>query len=308
MGIRSARRLAQLLEIPLARLREIADEISNDPDSHYKYHSELKPGSSKPRHYMVPRPELRSIQDKISSRVLSKFPLCDTAHGGVRGKSPRTNAAQHLGKPYLVNMDVKSFFPNVRHYVVYNTFQRELQCGREVASLLTRLTTVKAQLPQGAPTSTAIGNLIVTRAVDFPISKLTLQSGSTTTRFVDDIAISGDRPQAFIDATCRALSRKRLPIWRKSAKFRPKQKFKITPNWQRQEVTGLVVNAKHGPSVPRDYRERVRAAIFQLSDLDDATARHKAELSIQGKIAYIKSCNPGSAKRLQRYLQRLTGK
>ena len=69
-----------------------------------------------------------------------------------------------------VNLDVKDFFPNVRHYIVYRMFRRELGFGRDVARLLTRLTTFRAGLPQGAPTSTAIANVLLALPVDGPIS------------------------------------------------------------------------------------------------------------------------------------------
>jgi RNA-directed DNA polymerase len=303
MHLLSVRKLAQLLNTSVARLREIANEIDNDVNSHYRFHSEKKPGSDKVRHYTVPRHELKEIHKLIKCNVLTKVPLSAAVHGGVRGKSPRSNASEHLGQRWLVTMDVKSFFPNVRHYVVHDMFRREMGCGREVARLLTRLTTVNAQLPQGAPTSTAVGNLVLTLAVDEHIAALARRNGTVNTRFVDDIALSGNDPQSLINTTVRALSRKRLSIWRKSAKFQSRPKFKVTPNSNRQEVTGLVVNAKNGPSVPKHYRDGVKAAIFQMRNIPDVDTRLLAERSIRGRIAYVRTCNPGSAAKLTALLE-----
>lgn len=303
MCLLSVRKLAQLLDNSVARLREIADEIDRDVNSHYRFHSEKKPGSDIVRHYMVPTHELKEIHKKIKSNVLTLFPLSAVAHGGIRGRSPRSNASKHLGQRWLVTMDVKSFFPNVRHYIVHEMFSREMGCGREVAWLLTRLTTLNAQLPQGAPTSTAVANLVLTLAVDEHVAALAQENGTVNTRFVDDIALSGNDPQSLINPTVRALSRKRLPIWRKSAKYQSRLKFKVTPNSQRQEVTGLVVNATSGPSVPKRYRDGVRAAIFQLRNIADLEARQLAERSIRGRIAYVRTCNPGPAAKLTALLE-----
>jgi RNA-directed DNA polymerase len=307
MQLLSVRKWAQLLNTSVARLREIPVEIDHDVDSHYRFHSERKPGSDKVRHYMVPKHELKGIHKKIKSNVLTVFPLSAAVHGGIRGKSRRSNASKHLGQRWLVTMDVKSFFPNVRHYIVHDMFSRELGCGREVAWLLTRLTTLNAQLPQGAPTSTAVGNLVLTLAVDEHIAVLAQQNGTVNTRFVDDIALSGNDPQSLINPTVRALSRKRLPIWRKSAKYQSRPKFKVTPNSQRQEVTGLVVNATSGPSVPKHYRDGVRTAIFQLRDIADVEERRLTERSIRGRIAYVRTCNPGPAAKLTALLDRRCG-
>ncbi|MFZ0318501.1 MAG: hypothetical protein WAL56_05190 [Candidatus Sulfotelmatobacter sp.] len=149
-----------------------------------------------------------------------------------------------------------------------------------------------------------MANLVLTLAVDEHVAALAQKNGTINTRFVDDIALSGNDPQSLIDPTVRALSRKRLPIWRKSAKYQSRPKFKITPNSRRQEVTGLVVNAASGPSVPKRYRDGVRAAIFQLRNIADVEERRLAERSIRGRIAYVGTCNPGPAAKLAALLAR----
>jgi hypothetical protein len=58
----------------------------------------------------------------------------------------------------------------------------------------------------------------------------------------------------------------------------------------------LVVNAASGPSVPKRYRDGVRAAIFQLRNIADVEERRVAERSIRGRIAYVGTCNPGQGK------------
>jgi RNA-directed DNA polymerase len=204
----------------------------------------------------------------------------------------------------VINVDVKNFFPNVRHYMVYRMFRAEFGFGRDVSRVLTRLTTLHSELPQGDPTSTSIANLLLSAAVDAPVAMESSSLNAVTTRFVDDFTFSGVDPRGLINTTAQALSRRRLPIWRKKGRFQPKPKprLKITPLSRRQEVTGLVVNSGQGPSVSRQRRDAVRAEIYQLKDISDEATRLKSLNSIRGKIAYIRSFNPGSAARLQRYL------
>jgi RNA-directed DNA polymerase len=229
-----------------------------------------------------------------------------TSHGGAKGRSPYTNACQHLGKDYVVTMDVRSFYPHVRHYMVYRLFHHELGFGREVASLLTRLTTLHSELPQGSPTSLAIANLLLRDVVDQPVSVAAREVRVTISRYVDDFGISGDkRAKTLINEIARALSRRRLPVYRKSTKFQATPKLKIMPRTGRQIVTGLIVNSASGASVPREYRERVRAAIFQAATLTAPTERQRAEKSIQGKIRYVARTNPGAARSLKRYFDEI---
>jgi hypothetical protein len=148
-----------------------------------------------------------------------------------------------------------------------------------------------------------IGNLLLARHVDAPLAAYAARQGSDYTRFVDDIALSGDDPRPLINVVGQLLSRKRLPMYRKKAKWQSKTKLRITSNSETQQITGLVVNSVASVSVSRERRDQVRAAIFSLAKVADVNARRAAVESIRGRISYIRAFNPGSATRLQRYLE-----
>lgn len=294
--ILSVRDLAWRVGIPASRLRKVADNV----DAHYSQFP-IRNGD-KVRILRVPKPELMDIQRRIKKNVLEKIPLSSEVHGGIRGKSAASNAAQHLGKPCVVTVDVKGFFPNVRHYIVYRMFRNELGFGRDVASLLTRLTTLQSQLPQGAPTSTAVANLLLAVPVDAPATAAAEARDVAYTRFVDDIAMSGDEPRPLINLVARMLSRRRLRVHRAGSKSKPATKLRISTRSQAQEVTGLLVNSTVGPSISRARRDRVRAAIFALRVSQPDHARQKAVRSIAGRIAHVGRFNRGEAVRLKAYL------
>lgn len=296
--ILSVRDLASRLGTSATRLREISREIKRDVRTLYKTHLLIQ--GSKVRQLAVPTPELMEIQRRINSNILAKLRLPVGVYGGVLGGSPRKNAAGHVDQPCVVNIDVKEFFPNVRHYMVYRMFRHEQEFGCDVASLLTRLTTYRSYLPQGAPTSTSIANLLLASPVDAPVAIEAERSGLRYSRFVDDITISGKNPRPFINLIARLLSRRRLQIHR----YRPRQgrsKLKITGSGRAQRVTGLIVNAQRGLSVPGIRRERIRTAVWCLRRTSNHELAHAVN-SIRGRISYVAQFNPGSARRLTAYL------
>lgn len=284
------------LGVPLVRLQEIANDVA----PHYRLQV-LKKGD-KARHLYVPEPELKRVLRRIKKIILDSLPLEDAAHGGVRGKSPRTNAECHLAKRCLVTVDVKQFFPQVRHAVVYRMFRTEFGFGRDVARLITRLTTYRAQLPQGSPTSTGIANLLLTMPLDRPIGTAAHNRNVDYSRFVDDAAMSGDNPRPLINEVARQLSTRGLRIHRPNTRNPQKSKLRIMTGDGPQKVTGLNVNSRNGPSVPRAIRDNIRAAIHALPTLSRAETQ-KALSSIKGRIQHVERLNPGTGARLKRYLQ-----
>lgn len=292
--ILSMQRLAWTIGVPIEQLRELAGELRGSQRAHYK-HFVQQTGKDKVRHIDNPSPELKEVQRKIVRHVLTPLGFGDAAHGGIRGRSPETNAKVHQGQRCVVKMDVKSFFPSVQHRRVYRLLRHEHGFGRDVAHLLTRLVTLRGGLPQGAPSSPAVANQFA-RSVDERLKPSLEALGLRCTRFIDDYAISGDRPERMIALTTRLLKAKGLQL-------HPK-KLKVCPNGGPQEVTGLVVNDEGRLSIPRAYRDAVRSEIHKLLSLPP-DAWPGAIDSIKAKIKHIERYNAGSAVRLQRYLAKV---
>ena len=290
----SSNNLASRLGIPLAELMQLAGEI----DSHYREWEKTDEKKGKTRKFKVPDKLLKNVQRRILRNILMDFSLPPGAHGGVKGRSPKTNAEQHLGKSLVVNIDVRDFFPSVDHRQVAKMFRREFGCGRQTTWLLTRLTTVDGQLPQGAPTSTMIANILLSTPVDGPTDRLAAEQDVGFTRFVDDITLSGEQADTLITDTAKAISRVDLRTWRK------REKLKITPRSRRQEVTGLTVNSSSAPGVPRYKRARIRTAIHEIETALPCELKQSLA-SIRGRLIHLNQFNPGSAKRLQRQLDRV---
>jgi RNA-directed DNA polymerase len=299
---------------PIVSVRNLCSRIGMRPADLRKLASQVK-GYYRPfpifdkknksivRHINAPYGLLKDVQGRIRSNILAHCELGGCAHGGVVGRSPSSNAAVHLGQRCVVKLDVKEFFPSVTHGTVYRMFHHDLGFGRAVASLLTRLTTVDGQVPQGAPTSTAVANLVLAQRIDDPVGAAAERSDLRYTRFVDDVTLSGANPRPLINFVGRTLSHLHLRMHRKKSRFYAKTKLKILGRGKRQEVTGLVVNGSKNLSLSRDRRDRVRAAIFSLSLAFDDAKRAKAISSVRARIGYVRRFNPGSARRLDAYLE-----
>lgn len=290
----SIQQLGWWLGVPASELIQLAKEI--DQHEHYREKSILDSKKQKLRCFKVPDRRLKDVQKRILRNILVNHPVSQGMHGGVSGRSPRTNATRHLNTECIVNIDIRDFFPSVQHRQVAKMFKRDFNCGKKTTWLLTRLTTVDGQLPQGAPTSTMIANIVLDRPVDRAIETISTQLDVGFTRFVDDITFSGKNGPRLINFTAKSVSKIGLRTWRKNGKLN------IIPHWQRQEVTGLTVNRKKKPSVSKKKRDRIKTAIHQLPSLPEFERDHAIN-SIKGRLNYLKQFNPGSAKRLERALQ-----
>jgi RNA-directed DNA polymerase len=280
--------------------------LAGEVERHYKTWSKVNKKTGKVRVLHAPSKQLKDVQKRITRNILLKIDISPDVHGGVKGCSPRTNATPHLRRQWVANLDVRDFFPQVKHGVVLRLFRIELSFGRDVARVLTRLTTRDGGLPQGAPTSLALANLILWKPLDLPIAEKAAALDLQYTRWVDDISASGDDPRPLINAVALRLSQRGLRMYRERAKYQTKPKLKITPRWQRQEVTGLVVNGRT-PSISRHRRDKVKAAIHQMSGLKGFELL-KAYESVQGRINHISQFNPGAADRLRLAFQKAGGR
>lgn len=206
--------------------------------------------------------------------------------GGVSGKSFIDNAEIHVDKSVVVTMDLRDCFPRVKDKVIFKVFKERLQCSEEIAKLLTRLTTYKTYLPQGAPTSTILANLSLIPMFT-EMKRIASKNGLSLTLFVDDISLSGPNADKFVDQFIKIIQKNGHAVRQK--------KVKIMRQAKRQEVTGIVVNKKH--SVPKKKIQLYRDTIFALSKKGDLISEKDLN-SILGKIEFVRNVSSNQAKEL----------
>lgn len=147
-----------------------------------------KNGNPKSRILNPSHNRLKVIQKRIQNNILLKLQLPDYAYGAVKGRDNVDNANVHKGKKYKFTTDLRNFFPSINHTRVFKMF-RSYNFSPKVSRLLTQLTTYKGRLPQGAPTSSTIANLVFVKTGK-NLDSFARQYNLTFTSFIDDLTFS----------------------------------------------------------------------------------------------------------------------
>lgn len=285
----SLKGLARQLDVDLNLLLALAQE----PGTHYQPFLSRRRGK-KPRLIDNPDDALKLVQRRIRKALLAPLPLPAHVTGCVKGCSPLKNAARHLGASNLASVDVKDFYPSITSKAVFKFWRRQ-GFGERLGSLLTKLTTRGGHLPQGAPTSDALANRILS-PVDDEITRLSGDFNLSPSRYLDNIDLSGDRAPEAIVPLVAAIRREGLAV-------RHKKVFNARRAGH-QTVTGFTVNNGERPSIARKAQRRVRAAAHQLLKLKkQGVSVKRLENSVRGRVAHLKVTNPGAARRVEDLLE-----
>lgn len=280
MILNSEHRLADLLGTSLPALRSLAASV----DSMYSPFWDRS--GRKPRLIDRPIPTLRAVQRRVYQRLLKDYPYSEFAIGGVRGKSVRHAVECHRARPIVVQVDVREFYPSISDRAVFSVWRR-LGHGTKVSSLLTRLTTYKRRIPQGAPTSMALANLYmepVDRAI-FDTLRLAFPD-VLYTRWVDDMIFSGQlNAAAVFSVVARNLRDAGLRA------HRAREKRRVMPSDSSQQVLGTVVNRR--VSLPR-HRKRLTRAIVHTAQKFGGNPD-----SVKGHIQHLRSFHVSLADQLE---------
>jgi len=213
----------------------------------------------------APAPALKKLQRTILHRVLGRLRSHPAAMGFERGRSIVTNAAPHVRAAVVLRMDVHDFFPSTSADVVRDHF-RGAGWDEEASCLLTGWCTYEGALPQGAPTSPRLSNL-VNYALDVRLAALAERFGGAYTRYADDITFSF--PDDDRSAVASAIRITKEVCGEYGYRLHQKRKLIIRRRHQSQRVTGLVVNDR--VSLPRATRRRLRAIGHHLRTGRQAT-------------------------------------
>jgi retron-type reverse transcriptase len=257
--------------------------------------------SGKSREINAPLPHLKKAQHWILSEILQQAPAHPASHGFIKNRSTATNAEPHCNQQVVVKLDLINFFPTITFRRVRGVFCA-LGYSRKVAYNFAMLTTFapqefsRAALPQGAPTSPAISNLVC-RRLDARLAGLAKQFGATYTRYADDLTFSGPvefqhRLSRFFLLVNKIIKREGFQInW---------EKRRILRKGQSQQICGLVVNQQ--VNLPRKQRRLFRSMLHRLEQgkpLEvEGKSPEEARAWLRGQLAYWNSTGNPLAREL----------
>lgn len=151
-----------------------------DTEAFYRYFTVNK-RSGGVRQIAEPLPSLKEIQRWVLDNILYRCPINKFTKGYVPNLSIRDNARFHRKQELVLKLDIKNFFPSIKSGRVFNFFKR-LGYQNHVSQMLTNLCTLNGSLPQGAPTSPALSNLVISR-LDKRLSHFAIQEKIRYTRY-----------------------------------------------------------------------------------------------------------------------------
>lgn len=299
--------LARALDISVADLRWFTyhREAALASGVHYKRFVIPKRDGSE-RAIWAPLPRLKKIQRWILREIVERLPIHGAAHGFVPLRSIATHAAIHTNAKIVAQMDVRDFFPTVTLPRVKGLF-RHAGYRERIATLLALLCTEAPRevvehdgqtwyialgprcLPQGAPTSPALTNVLCLK-LDRRLTGLAARSGWRYSRYADDLTFSLPSPHSADPKTGLLMGSVGRIVQDEGFVLHAK-KTRISRHGSQQKVTGLIVNGEGAPRTPRDLRRRIRAALHNLLQGKELREGESLEM-LAGYASYIFMTDP----------------
>lgn len=258
----------------------------------YYRHFEIPKRTGESRPIVTPRRFLKLVQRWILTNILQSIDISPIAMGFVRGRGTKSHAHVHTGRANVLCVDIENFFLSIDRSRVADVF-RAIAFPSTVAWQLSGLCSLDGALPQGAPTSPYLSNIVFRSADDELLSKA-LSWDAAYSRYADDIVFSGSR--RFSDNDVRTIA----AVLEKAGFKINGSKTRIQGKGSRKVITGLVVNEKTQP--PRHLRRQWRALFDHASRAPQEYSGRASEL--RGICAYISQFN---ASRAARYLEIVEG-
>lgn len=259
--------------------------VSNHIKRHYRQ-VRIAKVNGEIRELNVPDDLLMSIQRAINNRLLCLEEVSHYAMAYRPGTSTKANAKPHVNKPVMLKMDIRHFFDHLIFPLIKEKAFPATRYSEQNRILLTFLCTYNDALPQGAPTSPAISNIIM-QEFDNYVGNWCEERNIAYTRYCDDMTFSGD----FDPVPVIGLVKKEL---KKMGLYLNDKKTTIVRKGQRQSVTGIVVNEKL--SIHTEYKKRIRQEMYYCMKYGidehlekiryEETAKTYAE-KLLGRINYV---------------------
>ncbi len=311
--------LAAFLGITREQLAWLCYHREVAPIDHYSHFS-IPKRSGGTRAISAPRPYLKAAQAKILAEILGRVEVHEAAAAFLPGRNIADNALQHAhsaegGPSVVLRIDLKDFFPSITFNRVAGVFA-SLGYNAGISTLLALICTESPRVeanfdgqksfvalgerfvPQGAPTSPALTNLLC-RRLDTRLRGMAKYYDFTYTRYADDLVFSSPQPDARV-----------ISLQRGVFKILEAEQFTVNPDkvaimrrGSRQSVTGVVVNGELGPRLSRRDLKRYRAVLHDIetngADAVSAKMGKSALHYARGYLAFVHMVSPESAAKLR---------
>lgn len=260
------------------------------------------------------------LLQSVNEMLKAMYTPSDYAMGFTEGRSVITNAMVHTGQNYVFNIDLKDFFPSIEQPRIWKRLQlAPFNFSQTIANVLAGLCSMRETrksadgkekyvyvLPQGAPTSPIITNMICD-TLDRRLAGLAKRFGLHYTRYADDITFSSMHN---VYAENGEFRKELIRIIEDQGFTINKAKTRLQKRGSRQEVTGIIVNKKL--NVTKKYTREIRSLlhIWEKYGYSTATFRYLQKYAsekehtpkgmpnlikiLNGKLMYLKMVKSNS--------------
>ncbi len=261
-SMNSLNELARLLRTDQRKLQLMSSQPS------YTSFSIPKKGGGE-RQIEAPSEELKKALGLLNRYLQSVylFEKTNAAYGfvvGVKNDDDRrnvlTNARKHLGKPYLLNIDLEDFFHTISQERIVKLFQGSpFGFKRDLPDILANLVTYHGRLPMGAPTSPVLSNLVC-RELDEALIAFSKNMLWTYTRYADDMSFSAKLliAEEKMESVCSIIEKEGFKINGRKLKLYGPDEPKI--------VTGLLIEQTDVTLAP-DYLDLLTTEVARLEEI-----------------------------------------
>jgi RNA-directed DNA polymerase len=249
---------------------------------------EIEKLNGKKRTLYEPLPSLKEIQLWILNEILYKLKVSRYAKAYVPKRSIKEHAIYHTDEQFVFTLDIKKFFNSIKFEYVESLF-RNSGYSEKMSNLFAKLCFRDNELPQGAPTSPYISNLIL-KEFDSAVSNYCMENKIKFTRYADDLAFSGNLNAEEIEKLVKdELSKIGLELNDDKRKL-------MKPN-QPQLISGIIVNKK--AQLPKKVRNSLRNEMYYIKKFGienhlEQTKQKKTNYikHLLGRINYLLQINP----------------
>ncbi len=264
--------------------------LSNNIENNYR-EFKIKKRNGGFRTLAEPSSLLKSIQKNLLNNYLYGLRTSEYVYSYKKGKSIKDNALVHVGKKKILKLDIEGFFDHIEFNLIYNKVFGMDKFPKSIGVLLTSLVCYYGVLPQGAPTSSYISNLVL-REFDECIGAWAKSKDIDYSRYCDDMTFSGDfNPSEVIKKVRKALRKYNLEL--------NVEKIRVINRSASQCVTGVVVNER--AQVSSKKRRAIRQEVYYIEKYGIDSHLEKCSFmgdkikylrSLYGKILFVLNINP----------------
>ena len=195
-NVKNRKEFAEFIGVPLQKLTYVL-YIAKIDNLYTSFQIPKRSGGV--RTINAPQKDLLDMQKKLAKLLATHKSIVqeenhiklNISHGFEKNRSIITNAKIHRNKRFVFNVDIENFFDSFHFGRVKGYFEKNnnFELPSEVATIIAQLCCYKGVLPQGAPTSPIITNLIC-NILDIRLLKLGKKHNLDYSRYADDLTFS----------------------------------------------------------------------------------------------------------------------